>query len=142
MQSLQCSITDAIIDPAAVLAGTSSDNDGAVVLFLGVVRDHNDDRAVSHLEYEAYTAMAEAELRKVGQEARDRFDVGTVRIVHRIGRLEIGEVSVAISVASPHRAAAYESSRYIIEELKKRVPIWKREGYLEGERVWLAGGTK
>ena len=78
-------------------------------------------------------------LREIVAEARARWETGEVAVVHRIGRLEIGETSVAIAVAAPHRAEAYEASRYIIEELKKRVPVWKREGYLDGESEWLMG---
>lgn len=141
MTELDCRVTDAVIDPAALIDGASTPSDGAVLLFLGVVRDNNDGRPVAQLEYEAYTEMAEAELRRIRDEARAKFEIGRIRVVHRIGTLDIGEVSVAIAVGSPHRAEAYDASRYIIEELKKRVPIWKREGYTEGERVWLKGGA-
>ncbi len=141
MTEPDCRVTDDEIDPAAVIDGASTPADGAVLLFLGVVRDNNDGRPVVQLEYEAYNEMAEAELRRICDEARERFSVGTLKLVHRIGRLDVGEVSVAIAVGSAHRADAYEASRYIIEELKQRVPIWKREGYIEGERVWLEGGA-
>jgi molybdopterin synthase catalytic subunit len=134
-----CRVTREPIDASAFLRESTSPNDGAALLFLGVVRDHNEGRGVDHLEYEAYAEMAEAVLREIVEEARERWETGEVRVVHRIGRLEIGEASVAIVVASPHRAEAYEASRYVIEELKRRVPIWKREGYLEGESEWLAG---
>lgn len=136
-----CRVTTEPIDTVALLAQCASPADGAVLLFLGVVRDHNDGRAVGHLEYDAYAAMAELELRRIVDEARAKWPVGDVAVVHRTGRLEIGEASVAIAVASPHRDEAYSASRYVIEELKTRVPIWKREGYLEGGSEWLSGAT-
>jgi molybdopterin synthase catalytic subunit len=136
---IRCTVCREPIDAAALLAQVPSPADGAVLLFLGVVRDQNDGRSVGHLEYEAYTPMAEAELRAICREARERWAIGAVAAIHRVGRLEIGETSVAIALASPHRDAAYDASRYVIEELKRRVPIWKREGYLDGSGEWLRG---
>jgi molybdopterin synthase catalytic subunit len=136
----RCSITTDPIDPCRLLA-SASDRDGAALLFVGLVRNHNEGKDVGHLDYQAYPEMAEAVLREIVAEAHARWDTGYISVVHRIGRLEIGETSVAIAVASPHRGDAYEASRYIIEELKKRVPIWKREGYLDGESEWLMGNT-
>lgn len=135
----RCTVTTEPIDPCAFLADCASASDGAVLLFLGVVRNHNEGRAVGHLDYQAYPPMAEAVLREIVEEARNRWDTGEIHVTHRYGRLEIGEPSVAIAVAAPHRGDAYAASRYIIEELKKRVPIWKREGYLDGESEWLRG---
>lgn len=109
------------------------------MLFTGVVRNHNEGRDVGHLDYHAYPEMAEQTLREIAAEAREKYAVGTISVIHRIGRLEIGEVSVAIAVASPHRGDAFGASRYVIEELKKRVPIWKREGYMEGTSEWVQG---
>ncbi len=129
------------IDVAALLQASTEPSDGAVLLFLGVVRNENEGSSVTHLDYEAYVPMAEAELRAIGTEAKQRWCTGAVAIVHRIGRLQIGEASVAIAVASPHRDAAYHASRYIIEELKQRVPIWKREGYVDRDSEWLSGTT-
>jgi molybdopterin synthase catalytic subunit len=139
--AIRCEITRAVIDPAALLDGAVSPADGAAILFLGVVRNHNEGREVGHLEYDAYAEMAERTLREIAQEARQRWYTGHIAVVHRIGRLEVGEVSVAIAVSSPHRGDSYEASRYIIEELKQRVPIWKREGYLSGESEWLRGAS-
>lgn len=132
-------ITEDPIDGAALLTECTSSSDGAAILFVGVVRDHNDGKDVGHLDYKAYPEMAEAVLDEIVEEAAGRWSVGEMAVVHRIGRLEIGEASVAIAVASPHRGDAYEASRYIIEELKKRVPIWKKEGYLDGDSEWLMG---
>ena len=78
---------------------------------------------------------------RIADAARERWSTGAISVVHRVGRLEVGEASVAIVVASPHRDAAYQASRYIIEELKQRVPVWKKEGYVDGERAWLDGAT-
>ena len=136
-----CRIVDTPIDIAALLSAVATPSDGAVLLFVGIVRDRNEGRDVGHLDYQAYPAMAEAVLNEIVSEARNRWDVGEIAAIHRIGRLEIGDASVVIAVASPHRGEAYEASRYIIEELKKRVPVWKREGYLDGESEWLLGAT-
>lgn len=135
----RCWITTEPLDPAALLSSVVAPSDGAVLLFWGVVRNHNDGRGVGHLEYETYTGMAEATLRQIVDEAKQQWALGEVAVAHRVGRLAIGDASVGIAVAAPHRAEVYEASRYIIEELKKRVPIWKREGYLEGDTQWLAG---
>lgn len=135
----RCVITLDPIDPGAVLSDLVSDTDGAGILFVGTVRNHNDGREVGHLDYQAYPPMAESTLREIVAEARARWQTGRMAVTHRYGRLEIGDVSVAIAVAAPHRGDAYAASRYIIEELKKRVPIWKREGYLTGESEWLRG---
>lgn len=134
-------VTREPIDPAALLRDTVASSDGAALLFWGVVRDEHDGRPVAHLEYEAYAPMAEAKLREIADEARARWATGEIAVVHRVGRLEVGEASVAIVVASPHRAEAYEASRYVIEELKRRVPVWKREGYVDGESAWVPGFT-
>ena len=112
--------------------------DGAVCVFVGVVRDHNQGMAVRHLEYEAYQEMALPLMQEIAQEARRRFGVSQVRIEHRLGRLQIGEASVAVAVASPHRAEAFEACRFAIDTLKATVPIWKKEFYADGE-VWIEG---
>jgi molybdopterin synthase catalytic subunit len=132
-------VTPGPIDPARLLGDAVSPDDGAALLFWGVVRNQNEGRAVSHLEYHAYAEMAERTMHRIGEEAIARFGVGDVRVVHRVGKLAVGEASVAIAVASPHRAEAYEASRYVIEELKRRVPVWKREGYVDGESEWVPG---
>jgi molybdopterin synthase catalytic subunit len=134
-----CRVTDRPIDTAALLAEATTTRDGAALLFVGVVRDRNDGREVDHLEYSAFSEMAERVMADIAGEAADKWDTGRIAVVHRVGRLELGEASVAIVVASPHRDAAYQASRYIIEELKRRVPVWKKEGYVEGESQWLPG---
>ena len=123
----------------ALIARARTDADGAVALFLGTVRDHNVGRRVLHLEYQAYAPMAEREMATIEAEARRRFPVSDMALIHRTGRLEIGEISVAVAVATAHRHDAFEACRYVIDELKKRVPIWKKE-FFEGGDVWIEGG--
>jgi molybdopterin synthase catalytic subunit len=116
------------------------DGDGAVALFLGTVRDHNAGRRVRYLEYHAYPEMARREMRRLVEQAGERFDVGRIALVHRTGRLEIGEVSVGVAVASPHRAAGFDACRYLIDTLKRTLPIWKKE-FFEGGECWIEGGS-
>jgi len=129
------------IDVAALLAKVARHANGAAVLFIGTVREVNDGRSVSGMEYTAYRGMAERELADIAREARERFASDDIAIEHRLGTLDLGDASVAIAVAHPHRAAAYDASRYIIEELKKRVPIWKLEHYVDGTREWVNAGS-
>ncbi len=129
-------------DPIAhedVLSRVGAEQDGAVLLFLGVVRDHADGRPVSGMRYESYEEMATPVLREIAEEAAGRIGSDRVAVVHRVGELDIGEVSVAIAVSSPHRAEAYDASRYVIEEIKKRLPVWKKEHYVDGTQEWVAG---
>ena len=125
------------LDPSALLAEVASVANGASLIFVGTVRDVNDGRAVSGIEYTAYEAMAVRELEAIVAEAAARFGTTDVVVEHRVGRLDLGEASVVIAVAHPHRAMAYDASRFIIEELKRRVPIWKREEYVDGTRAWV-----
>jgi molybdopterin synthase catalytic subunit len=124
------------IDLAAL--GAPARGDGAVCTFAGVVRDENDGRAVLHLEYEAFEEMALPLMEEIAAEARRRWPITAISIVHRLGRLEVGEPSVAVAVYSPHRAEAFEACRYAIDTLKATVPIWKKEFYADGA-VWLDG---
>jgi len=129
------------IDAAAVAADARGDGDGAVSLFLGVVRNVNAGRRVLFLEYEAYARMAEREMERIAAEAVARFGVTKVAMIHRVGRVEIGEASVAIAVAAPHRAAAMDACRFVIDTLKASVPIWKRE-HFDGGAVWVEGAGR
>ena len=131
---------DAPIDPAALLAEVAGHATGATLLFLGTVREVNDGREVTGIEYSAYRGMAEREIADIAREASDRFGSENIVIEHRLGTLELGEASVGIAVAHAHRGEAYEASRYVIEQLKKRVPIWKLEHYVDGERSWVNAG--
>jgi MoaE-MoaD fusion protein len=126
------------IDSAALLAGIKAGEDGAVCLFDGIVRNHTRNRRTLYLEYDSYPGMAIAEMEKLATEALSRFAVRDVRIVHRVCRLEIGESSVLIVVASAHRAAAFEACRWIIDTLKRTVPIWKKEFFADGA-TWADG---
>ena len=121
----------------AALQGTAA-QDGALAFFVGVVRNENAGRPVLRLEYEAYEEMALSEMQAIDREARRRWPITEIRIVHRLGRMEIGEASVAVAVASPHRDEAFEACRFVIDTLKKTVPIWKKEFYADGA-VWLEG---
>jgi molybdopterin synthase catalytic subunit len=134
---MRASIVQTRLDPASLLAEVVNPANGASVMFVGTVRDVNDGRAVSGIEYTAYEAMARTELDAILDEAASRYGTTDIVVVHRVGRLGLGEASVAIAVAHPHRAEAYEASRFVIEELKRRVPIWKREEYLDGTREWI-----
>jgi len=127
------------IDVAALLARVSSPTVGAVASFLGTVRNMNDNRAVTGIEYSAYEEMAEREMRSIVAEAARKFDsvAPAIAIEHRLGELSLGDVSVAIAVSHARRAPALDACRYVIEELKKRVPIWKREHYTDGTRAWV-----
>lgn len=132
-------ITTSPIDPATVLARVGTPIDGAVALFVGTVRNANDGRPVGGMEYEGYAEMAREQLAAIVSEAAARAGGGRVAAVHRLGELGVGEVSVAIAVSTPHRAEAFEAARHVIEEIKKRLPVWKREHYLDGEAEWLGG---
>ena len=132
-------ITRELIDPSVVLGLVGGDEDGAVILFLGTVRDHNEGRPVSGMTYDAYGAMAEKVLDRIAGEAAQRLGTDRIAVVHRVGELGIGEVSVAIAASSPHRAESFDAARYVIEEIKTRLPMWKKEHYIDGSRKWLEG---
>lgn len=113
---------------------------GAQVTFEGRVRNHNDGRDVLSLEYEAYDELAAKEGARIIQEALRRFDIISARCLHRLGKLEIGEIAVWVGVTSEHRADAFDACRFIIDEVKARVPIWKRETYADGSSEWVNCG--
>lgn len=136
---IRAEVTPEPIRAEEILDGVGEAEDGAVVLFLGVVRNHNDGRSVTGMEYEAYEAMATPVLEEIAGEAAERCGSDRVTVVHRVGELDVGETSLAIAVSTPHRAEAYDASRYVIEEIKKRLPVWKREHYADGERRWVPG---
>lgn len=125
------------IDGGAILRDLPSSKDGAVLLFLGVVRDENRGRRVTGLTYEAYEEMAVRVAEELVSQAEARFGTGRIRLVHRVGELRVGEVSTAVAVAAPHREEAYQASRYLIEGLKDRLPVWKEEHYEGGDSTWL-----
>jgi molybdopterin synthase catalytic subunit len=125
------------IDVAALMAEVQSSDCGAVSAFAGTVRDVNDGRSVTSIDYSAYTSMAESQLASIIAEAEGRFGVSALVVEHRVGTLAIGDVSVAIVAAHAHRAPALDCTRFVIEEIKRRVPIWKREHYADGTREWI-----
>jgi len=121
----------------ALLGEVAANANGAVVLFLGTVREQNDGRAVHGIDYSAYEPMAERELAAIAAEAGADYGVGALVVEHRLGTLGLGEVSVGIAAAHPRRSPALQAMHYVIEELKRRVPIWKREHYADGTREWV-----
>jgi molybdopterin synthase catalytic subunit len=131
------SIVTREIDPASLIEEVGSPQYGAISLFAGTVREINEGRSVSAIEYSAYESMASAELERILDEAEARFGVSALVVEHRIGLLGLGDVSVAIAAAHQHRTPALDSTRYVIEEIKKRVPIWKKEHYADGTREWV-----
>ena len=135
--SVRTSIVRRPIDVAAMMAEIHDPANGATVLFLGHVREVNDGRAETGIEYSAYGEMAERELASIAGDAVAATGVSDVIIEHRLGELRLGEASIAIVVAHAHRARAYEASRFVIEEVKKRLPVWKREQYADGTREWV-----
>ena len=132
-------ITSDAIEPGRILALVGSPADGAAILFLGTVREQNDGRAVTGMRYDAYVEMAEPVLRDIATAAAAHAGTDRVAVVHRIGELAIGDVSVAIAVSSPHRAEAFDAARFVIEQIKQRLPVWKHEHYIEGDAAWVAG---
>jgi molybdopterin synthase catalytic subunit len=138
---MRTALVDAPIDVAAIAAEVGNAANGATLLFVGTVRDVNDGRPVSGMEYTAYRSMAERELAAIAREAGDQFGTDDIVIEHRLGVLELGDASVVIAVAHPHRGPAYDASRFVIEQLKQRVPIWKLEQYLDGTREWVGAGS-
>jgi molybdopterin synthase catalytic subunit len=157
---VRADITEAPIDVARVLGDVTHPSHGAAILFLGVVRDHNEGRAVDGIRYEAYREMAEAELRRIAGDCLEARAAGArrsaeadppssargeeahgprVSLVHRIGELAVGEASLAVAVSTPHRGDAYELSRALLEALKRRLPVWKKERYADGAVEWLDG---
>lgn len=132
-------VTHAPLDTQALLARVGDARDGAILLFLGVVRNHADGRSVSGMTYEAYREMAVDTLGAIAREASERLGTDRIAVEHRTGDLDVGEASVAIAVSGPHRAEAYDASRYVIEEIKKRLPVWKREHFTDGEARWVEG---
>lgn len=126
------------IDAPAIVAAIKQGEDGAVVVFDGIVRNNTRGRKTLYLDYEAYEEMAEKQMRDLGAEARARFGVRHVTIVHRLGRLMVGETSVLIVVAAAHRGQAFDACRWVIDTLKKQVPIWKKETFEDGV-VWADG---
>jgi molybdopterin synthase catalytic subunit len=124
------------LDLTRLVAQVTAPERGGIACFLGIVRDHHEGRAVTRLEYSAYAAMAEAECARVVAEAEAKWEV-RVALEHRTGTLAVGDAAVAIAAAAPHRDAAFAACRYVIEQVKRRVPIWKRESFADGTVAWV-----
>jgi molybdopterin synthase catalytic subunit len=133
-------LTDQEIDYAALTESVRSSAAGAVVLFLGTVREMTEGRQTIALDYEAFPQMAEAKLDELLVEARTRWPIVNATIAHRLGRLELGDVSVAVAVSTPHREQAFEAGKYLIDRLKEVVPIWKKEHWADGSTAWVHPG--
>ena len=131
-------VTPERLDPEAAIEAVRRDEAGAVDLFLGVVRNENRGRAVDHLVYDAYPSMAERTMRELAEEAVRRFELGDAAVLHRTGRLEIGETSLLVAVSAGHREATFEAGRWLVHEIKRRVPVWKKEVWADGEE-WIEG---
>jgi molybdopterin synthase catalytic subunit len=131
-------IIDSPLSIDRCLRAVARNDCGGIALFLGVVRDNSDGKQTNYLEYEAFEEMALDVVERIVAQARSRWEIAEVAMQHRTGRLDIGDVSVVIAVSAPHRAAAFEACRFVIDELKEQVPIWKKEHGPQGE-VWVDG---
>lgn len=130
------------IDIHDLTESVRSNQSGAVILFLGTVRELTGGKKTSALDYEAYPEMAELKLQELEQQARERWPIDRVALVHRLGHLELGEVSVAVAVSCPHRHQAFDAARFLIDELKAWVPIWKKENWADGTTEWVHPGLE
>ena len=135
---MRVEITDAVIPSAEIVAAMKSGPDGAVCVFDGIVRDNTRGRKTLHLDYEAYREMALEQMRGLAMDAVTKFGVRDVALVHRLGRLTVGDTSVLVVVASAHRGAGFDACRWLIDTLKKTVPIWKKEQFVDGA-IWADG---
>ena len=135
---MRIEILDSVLPTAGVLDEIKAGSDGAVCVFDGIVRNNTRGRQTMYLDYEAYREMALAQMNALAAEAQARFSVRDVAVLHRLGRLHVGETSVLIVVASAHRGAAFDACRWLIDTLKKQVPIWKKETFVDGA-VWADG---
>jgi molybdopterin synthase catalytic subunit len=134
-------LTHESIDFASLTESVRSNAAGAVLLFLGTVREMTDGRQTIALDYEAFPEMAKAKFEELIAEARENWPIVNAAIVHRLGRLELGDVSVAVAVSTPHRQQAFEAGRYLIDRLKEVVPIWKKENWADGTTEWVHPGV-
>ncbi|MCC6573152.1 MAG: molybdenum cofactor biosynthesis protein MoaE [Planctomycetes bacterium] len=135
--AVEARLTDKPIDANALLAQCAARENGAQLLFLGVVREQHQGRKVTRIDYEAYEGMALKQLQKLAEEIAAEFQLADVLVVHRTGRHEIGDASLAVIVGSPHRGAAFDATRKLVDRLKHEVPIWKREYFADGSVEWV-----
>jgi molybdopterin synthase catalytic subunit len=134
-------ITEGPLDHASITEGVRSNNAGAVCSFLGTVREMTGDRRTASLDYEAYPEMALKKMAELEDEARRRWPILEAALVHRVGHLELGEISVVVAVSCPHRGQAFEACRWLIDRLKEVVPIWKKEVWADGTEEWVHPGV-
>lgn len=139
MNPIEAWITDEPISADTVVQRVAAAQHGAAVVFLGTVRDHNEGRPVQGIYYDAYREMAQQVLHEIVTEAAARVAGAHVAAVHRLGELQVGDVSIAIAVATPHRAEAFDACRHVIEEVKRRLTVWKQERFTSGDSAWVAG---
>lgn len=135
-------LTNESIDPHTLTERVRRSDCGAVVTFLGTVREMTDGKVTVALDYEAYPGMAEKKMAEIESETRRRWPIGEIVVVHRLGHLELGEISVAVAVSCPHRHQAFDACRYAIDRLKEIVPIWKKENWADGRTEWVHPGTE
>jgi molybdopterin synthase catalytic subunit len=133
-------LTHEPIDYPGMLEQVRRPGCGAVVGFLGTVRDLTEGKETAALDYEAYPGMAERQMTAIENEARERWPVGDLILIHRLGRLVVGEISVAVAVSCPHRGQAFDACRHVIDRLKQIVPIWKKENWADGSTAWVHPG--
>ena len=129
-------VTNLALNPDDLTKKVRKDSNGAVVTFLGTTRNSNEGRNVLYLEYEAYQPMADKTMGQIAQEVSDKWEISDFAIAHRTGRVEIGEISLVVALASPHREKAFEALKYAVDRIKEIVPIWKKE-FFEGGEVWI-----
>lgn len=127
------------IDPAAMIDEVADDSAGGVVIFIGTVRNVNEGKRVNSLTYEVYRGMAERSMAEIESEVKKRWPVRKIRMVHRQGKLSVGEVSVVVAVSCEHRADAFEACRYAIDRIKEKLPLWKQESEARGKKKWVEG---
>lgn len=141
-QSDMIKLTHDPIDYHTLTERVRSDQSGAVVLFLGTVREMTEGRQTVALDYQAYPEMAEAKMAQLAAETRERWPIDKLGIIHRLGRLELGEISVAVAVSCPHRHQAFAAGKYLIDRLKEIVPVWKKENWSDGTTEWVHPGVE
>ena len=139
---MRASLVDKAIDVSALAGSVSAETNGATAIFVGTVRSSNEGRPVTGIEYSAYDEMATREMRTILTEAAEQFGIAAATIEHRLGELSVGDASIGVAVAHPHRAAALDALRYIVDETKRRAPIWKLEHYTDGSREWVGSVPK
>ena len=137
---IYCRFQEDPIDITEITAAVGKESDGAIILFTGQARNKTGEKEVTHLEYQLYHKMAEKEMEKILRDACEKWSLTDCMVVHRYGRVLPGQASIVIAVSSPHRGEAYTASRYIIDSIKKTVPIWKKEFYRDGSS-WITKGS-